>query len=113
MPIHLMPQDKANHEAYGARIAAICSAATVLVCTLSRHTRPWALPVGGMVALLSVLAAGILKERLDAAANALAEAAGEPLPHSVERADIVATARGGVAVALPLVMAALMQWAVR
>jgi hypothetical protein len=110
MSVHLIPQDKANHEAYGGRIAAVCATLAVLVCALSRHTRPWALLAGGAVALLAVLAAGVLKERLDAAANALAAAAGEPPPHGVERADIVATVRGGVAVALPLVTAAVAQW---
>jgi hypothetical protein len=106
MPLHLIPQDKANHEAYGARIAAISATLVMLACSLSPQTRPWALIAGALTAVESALAAGFIKERMDAAANARAAAAGEPPPHGVERADIAATVRGGVAVALPLVMAA-------
>jgi hypothetical protein len=105
----LIPQDKANHEAYGARIAASMSALAVLGCLAFRPLRPWALLAGAATALASAWAAGRIKEWMDARANAAAAAVGEPPPHSVERADIVATARGGLSVALPLVVAGLMQ----
>ena len=103
----LIAQDKANHELYGARIAAVAAAivagAAALIPALG--IAPLALLLSAGAAVASGIAAGMIKEMLDARANKKAAAAGEPLPHSVEGADIAATARGGIVVAIPLAVA--------
>lgn len=108
MPIHLIPQDKANHQVYGARIAAVAAAFTAAALTLQGGPGAGALLWAAVAGLSCALLAGRLKEWLDARANAAAEAAGLPPPHGVERADIVATVWGGVTVAVPLVVAGLL-----
>lgn len=99
--------DLANHEVYGARIASPAAAVVAAVATLvtALGVAQWALLLAAAAAVLSAAAAGKVKEMLDARANKKAAAAGLEPPHTVEGADIVATARGGVVVAIPLIVA--------
>jgi hypothetical protein len=109
MPLHLIPQDKANHQAYGARVAMVCATLAMIGFALLVQRGPAALVFGAAVALLSAWLAGTGKERLDARANAKAAAAGETvMPHSVERGDVRHTVYGGAAVAVPLAVAGLL-----
>lgn len=100
MKLPLIAQDKANHTIYGAAVAAVLA---ILACLSGA-------PVLGAAigAALAALAVGRLKEWLDKRANDKAEAAGMPLPHSVEKADMLATAAGGLLVAVPLAVAGLL-----
>lgn len=100
----LLPQDKANHEVYGARIAAGCACASLVVAQ-ALHAGDWLLLIAAAAALAGATAAGVLKEQRDARANKAAEAAGEPPPHSVESADTTATVKGGAVVGVPLLVA--------
>lgn len=83
----LIPQDKANHACYGALIfllsAFIAHAGDVTHIAL--------------IALLSTIAAGALKEALDWMENRQATADGHEPVHSVELLDVVATSLGGLA----------------
>lgn len=99
MNLPLIPQDKANHAVYGAGLAAVGASLAVIA-----GAPPWAAALLGAVAAATL---GLVKERLDARANAKALAAGHSPPHSVERGDVVATAVGGLLVAVPLAVAGL------
>lgn len=81
MKLPMLPQDKANHVIYGAAIALAVG-----------------LVFGPLVGLLMAGAAGLAKELADRQANKRAAAKGELPPHGVERADLVATACGGLLV---------------
>lgn len=89
MAIKLLAQDKANHGLIGT--AAACAAAN-------------AAPLIGMdrrlAAMVGSSAMGLLIEAVQALLNWRARRAGLPKPHDVSGADIVATALGGVPVAL-------------
>lgn len=109
----VIDQDKANHELYGARIAA---AAAIVACFLAgplmfalagRVTAlpPFLLLLSGASAIISAVSAAVMKEWLDSKTNEEAEAAGLPPPHSVEVEDLTATIKGGVWVGLPLLAA--------
>ena len=112
----VIPQDKANHELYGARIAAVAAIAACLLAEplmllwAGRVTAlpPFLLLLSGASAIAVTVAAAITKEWLDDRANEEAEKAGLPPPHSVEVGDLTATIKGGVWVGLPLLAA----WAV-
>lgn len=109
-----LPQDKANHLAYGALIAS-CAAVVAhfaIIGMVGAGALPgWILQHQAVVKLTAAqgasVLAGVLKELLDRRANAKAVARGEPPPHSVERADIAYTAIGGAFVAAPLAVGAL------
>lgn len=109
----LIPQDKANHELYGARIAAVvaivaCLVAEPLLAALGVRAAGgagFALLLAGAASIAAALAAAIAKEYMDRSANDKAEDAGLPPPHSVEVDDLLATVRGGLSVGLPLVCA--------
>lgn len=107
MSPYLIPQDKANHEAYGARIAMVLAVLAIVAVSLLRPGAA-ALMLGGIVAIGGAFVAGKAKEMLDARANAAALAEGEPPPHSVEAADVRYTVYGGIAVGAPLIIAGLM-----
>lgn len=99
MNLPLLPQDKANHVVYGAGLCAVVASLAVVAGAAA-----WAAAlIGATLALL----AGLLKEQLDARANRQALAAGQPAPHGVESADVVATFTGGLLVAVPLAVAGL------
>jgi hypothetical protein len=108
MPIHLIPQDKANHEAYGARVSMVASSLWLLGAALAHVPLLPALLVAALVAALGAALVGQLKEWHDALMNRRAVAAGLPPPHGVEGADIVATSYGGLSVAVPLFVVWLM-----
>ena len=83
MQLPSLPQDKANHLAYGALIA----------CCFSF--------IGLNVAVIAVAAVAVLKELTDAVINY--RSTGNPMhgPHGVELLDAVATMVGGALVLLP------------
>lgn len=112
MDLPLIPQDKANHEVYGARIGAAAAMVWLAVGTftglLQRPNVGMALLLAALIAAAFALLAGVAKEMLDAQDNADAAHFGLPPPHSVERADMVATAYGGLVVAAPLALAGLL-----
>lgn len=69
------------------------------------------LPLGAMLAAAAVLAAALGKEAYDAWANAQAEAAGLPTPHTADGVDALATLLGGAAMLLGLqATSALAAW---
>lgn len=88
----LLPQDKANHMAYGAVVGAAAGTAVILLGhpELARFAGPAA---GAVV--------GLAKEAVDAYFNW--RATGSPLrgPHGVELADAAATFAGACATAAP------------
>jgi hypothetical protein len=84
-----LPQDKANHLAYGAVIFSVALLA-------AHHLMP---SHQVLIAGLVVLFMAVGKEASDAWANY--RATGTP-PHGVELLDAVATCAGGVLAALPL-----------
>lgn len=103
----LIPYDKSLHEVYGARIAAVIACVALFVVFIvmpgsGLHLQRFGALIAAIAALVSAAGAGAIKERMDQEANDAAAAAGLPAPHSVEKADIVATTLGGVVVALPL-----------
>lgn len=98
----LIAQDKANHEVYGARIASVCASVVYVIVAAALKQPAYARPAAALAAVGSAAAAGKIKEELDRRANRKALARGETPPHSVESADIVATTKGGVVVALPI-----------
>lgn len=112
----VIDKDKANHELYGSRIAAVVAVVAALLAEpllMSMAGRVTALPpflllLSGASAIVAAVIAAITKEWLDNRANEEAEAAGLPPPHSVEVEDLLATVKGGVWVGLPLLAA----WAV-
>lgn len=79
----LIPQDKANHIAYGAAIATVTLVASLL---LGVHQAHGALIAAGLVAIV-----GAAKEVMDRRDPA----------HTPEVNDFLATLAGGVLVALP------------
>ena len=84
MNIPLIPQDKANHFAYGAAIAAVVS-----------------IIAGPVVGLSMACVFGALKELVDYISNKRAVRHGLPPSHGVEKADALWTAAGGLVIALP------------
>jgi hypothetical protein len=91
MALPFLPQDKANHFAYGVALgfAARC------VCLFLDA------PAAAHLAPLFVSATiGALKEGIDNWQNAKARVAGLPLPHGVEGWDWAATALGGLVVTM-------------
>jgi hypothetical protein len=99
----VIEQDKANHEVYGARIGTVAAVIAIFATTQIGWVQFAAL-AGAVAAVVTATGAGIIKERLDREANEDAIFAGEAPPHSVEGADIKATAIGGIVVALPLIV---------
>ena len=87
-----LPQDKANHLAYGAAIFSVALLA-------AHHLMP---SHQVLIAGLVVLFMAVGKEANDAWINY--KATGNPMqgPHGVELLDAVATCSGGVLAALPL-----------
>jgi ABC-type uncharacterized transport system permease subunit len=80
MNLPQLPADKANHFVYGACIATVVSLVT-------HH------PTYG---LLAAVAAGVVKELIDAAQNYLATKNPMVGPHGVSILDAAATVAGGV-----------------
>lgn len=89
----IIPQDKANHFAYGA-------ATFTATYTLTAFQQLPALPIAA--AAVALVAFG--KEALDWLSNRRARAAGFPAPHGVELLDALATLAGGALCAIPLLM---------
>lgn len=105
----LIPQDKANHEVYGSRIAAVFAVLVGLLMHANEFMGGVLTQFQGIQGLVmaasaacSALGAGVVKEFLDRKENEKAKLDGLPLPHTAERADIVATLKGGLMVAIPL-----------
>lgn len=98
----LFPQDKANHYAYGSWIATAAAAAVMAVALGCGHAPGWLPAAAAAAGAFAALAAGVWKEAQDQVANDAAFAAGEPPPHEVSSADVLATALGAVPVAVPL-----------
>ena len=92
MQLKSFAQDKANHFVYGAFAAMI--GAIVAAKVIGEPQFAW------LVAIAAAALIGICKEAIDYWQNKQADL---PL-HVVERADIIATALGGVPVALPLLL---------
>lgn len=84
-----LAQDKANHLIYGAGIALICSHA------IHGYDRR-------VIALAAAAAAGLIKEAMDAFTNYRATGSWRTGPHEVSAYDALATAAGGVLVALSI-----------
>jgi hypothetical protein len=89
MALPLLPQDKANHLAYGAAIFSVALLA-------AHHLMP---SHQVLIAGLAVLFMAVGKEANDAWINY--RTTGAP-PHGVELLDAVATCAGGLLAALPL-----------
>jgi hypothetical protein len=108
----LIPRDKANHELYGARIAAVIAIAAAGAQRIPQVVQfmpaGYDLLVCSAAALASSIVAGALKEYADKRSNVKALALGMETQHSVEPADIIATAQGGLVVGAPLLAA----WAI-
>lgn len=104
----LIPQDKANHEVYGARLAA--GAGIIVAVALLSFKAQLVVAIGASSAAAFVIAAaaGKVKEMMDDRANKKAVAAGEAPPHEVSRQDSVATMKGGLSVALPMAVVCLL-----
>ena len=88
----MIPQDKANHFAYGAFAAAVV--ASVLLVG-GQHIEAMAVPVAYVagIALACALLPGILKEIADHA---------DPEHHTASWGDVGYTVLGGLHVAVPL-----------
>lgn len=100
MPRFIEP-DKANHRVRGAEVSGACAALAVIGCALLVTRSPAALLVYALVAAAaSAPLAGFAVERWQARQNARA---GYQL-HQIERADIVATARGAAPIVVLLVV---------
>lgn len=92
MNLKQLAHDKALHVIGGSLVGATAATASAML------GRPaWQAAAAGGAALL----AGVLVERWQARANEKALADGQPLPHTIERADIAFTAIGGVIVGAP------------
>lgn len=93
MNLPMLDADKANHFIYGS-----------VAATVSRAIGTYLLPQYGIPPAAAAMAgscfAGVLKEGMDWYANRQAVARGEVAPHTVDPYDFVATAAGGVPVAL-------------
>lgn len=86
MDLPLIPQDKANHFAYGSAAALVAAAA----CAVLGHPE-----LAGWAAQAAALCLGLAKEAADWLANQAALAAGNPPPHGVDPFDVLATWLGG------------------
>lgn len=106
----LFAQDKANHYFYGSLAAAIggalCAAALIGLAGVALPP-PWLYVLIALAAIASAAGLGWATEARQARLNAAAVARGEAPPHTVSEGDAVATALGGVSVALPWLVAAL------
>lgn len=91
MQLPMMPQDKANHYAYGS-IAAAISAYLLMPYGVN----------GQAAAMLGSSTAGAVKEVSDWVLNYLARRDGKLAPHGVEWLDFIATTAGGIPVAAVL-----------
>lgn len=90
MAVKLIRQDLANHGLIGAVAASVAANAAPLV-GLDRR----------VAAMAGSTAAGLLIELVQAVRNKLAKRRGLPPPHTVDlKWDLLATAAGGVPVAL-------------
>ena len=92
MNLPSLPQDKANHLAYGAAIFSV-------VLLLAHFAYPnYQIAIAG----LTVVFIAFSKEANDARINW--QATGNPMqgPHGVELLDAIATISGGILAALPL-----------
>jgi hypothetical protein len=102
----LLPQDKANHEVYGARIAGITAVLVVFAASVAASAYPVVPPFASLAAavaaLLAATAAGVYKEYMDKRANDTAEEQGLAMPHDVSTGDIRATVIGGLSVSVPM-----------
>lgn len=97
--MRLTDPDKAGHYVAGSG----CAAAGAALAILAGHAAwAWAAAIG------AALAAGLAKEARDAWRNRQARRRARPLPHRVERADVVATALAALPVAAPLALLTLM-----
>jgi hypothetical protein len=104
----LIPGDKANHRVRGSNVAAVCACIALLAGVLAFGPKVAVILTAAAVAQLAAYLAGELVERWQSRINAEAMADDRPPPHSIERADVYATARGGLPVALPLLVLALL-----
>lgn len=102
MMLKVIPIDKANHAVYGAVAGALAAVAGVGLGA--------PLAAAALCAPAAAWLAGWGKEQLDRRANEEAAERGEPAPHSVEQADIMATVAGGVLPGLPLLVASMATW---
>ena len=92
MNLPKLAADKANHHVYGSYCA--------VVARLLAHALPqYAIPPSA-AAMAGATIAGAVKEGIDAALNYLAVRRGEIVPHTVDLYDFLATAAGGIPVAL-------------
>ena len=86
MSLPTLPADKANHVIYGACLFAAAGA-------IAGH---FGLPHSRLIGVGVALAVGVAKEITDYLANRAAIARGEPPPHGVELADVIATVGGAL-----------------
>lgn len=91
MNIPMVAQDKANHSLWGTVAAAVARA--IAHCFPEYGIPPAAAAMAGSTLL------GLLKEGIDWVLNKLAVKRGERAPHTVDPADILWTAAGGIPVA--------------
>lgn len=105
LQLPLITQDKANHFIYGAGFGV---AALLVLCAWRSFLAQPLVEAWALVAVLLPTAAatvvGIGKEMLDAYNNRRAISQGLPPPDTVETMDAIATALGGVAVSLCMVL---------
>ncbi len=104
----LIPQDKANHQVYGARIATAVAIGVMVTCAAAfpstvNGTRV-AMLYAAMAGAGAAIGAGLVKEILDKRANEAAAEFDLPPTNSVDKADVVATLVGGVTTMLPLLI---------
>lgn len=101
--LRVFPQDKLAHYQWASWFAAVAAVIAMLFAMLALHSSPAAAALAGVVASVgTALAAGKLGERSDRLANEKAAAAGEPPPHEVSDADVLATLLGCIPSAVPL-----------
>jgi hypothetical protein len=104
----LIPPAKAPHRARGSDVAGVCSAIAAVVFGLLFSPTIAAL-AALMTAPLSAFIAGVLVKRVQERQNLVAAAHGSLTPlHSVDSLDAWATLRGGVPVALPMIVLLLL-----
>lgn len=105
----IIPEDKANHRVRGSQVAALFSVIVMPTATLMHLPMVAVLALGAVAAIGSAAVAGVLVERMQAKENAVSAAhGGQPL-HTIEKADIVATAWGSWPVAAVLFLAAVLK----
>ncbi len=92
MNIPMLDQDKANHYLWGT-----------VAATVSRAVAAFIFPQYGIppaaAAMAGSTAVGLMKEVIDLVINKMAVKRGERAPHTVDPADILWTAAGGIPVA--------------